>query len=297
MNHSETIDAKKRRLLSEAEQKYDQELTARGLSLTPPEATYVNVTPAPTLREEWDAKSPSYRQGFMDSAWSKPGPSVPIIGPHTKEQMKRRERNESTATKRRQIFAELYEEERLKEKPLPSREEFIDTNMLAALEDVIANGGGEEEVKYTFRLTRVRWDVRYHCFTHLCNRQRNSDGLVECACCKQTSFNGEVFAPGDLECDHIQEVADGGSNSLDNLQLLCAICHRRKTRYCSKRRWHLSRTTSNFALPPCPGRDCHGCHRRDCKNPQPLSEYEIEQLSNIAKNNAELLRLGLLKHT
>lgn len=250
-----------------------------------------------TFEEEWAAKDARYRQNFPDLGYYGPRPYQRYIGPLPKDSTTRKAKLRRIATERRQKFAEFHEEERLQEKPMPSHAELIDTNMLAALEDVIAKGGGEEEVRYAFRLTRVRWDVRYHCFTHLCNRQRNSDGLVECACCKQTSFNGEVFAPGDLECDHIQEVADGGSNSLDNLQLLCAICHRRKTRYCSKRRWHLSRTTSNFALPPCPGRDCHGCHRRDCKNPQPLSEYEIEQLSNIAKNNAELLRLGLLKHT
>jgi len=32
-----------------------------------------------------------------------------------------------------------------------------------------------------------------------------------------------------LEVDHIVELADGGSNDLDNLQLLCVDCHKSKT--------------------------------------------------------------------
>lgn len=32
-----------------------------------------------------------------------------------------------------------------------------------------------------------------------------------------------------LEVDHIIELADGGSNDIENLQLLCVACHRGKT--------------------------------------------------------------------
>lgn len=34
-----------------------------------------------------------------------------------------------------------------------------------------------------------------------------------------------------LEVDHILNVAQGGRDNLDNLQTLCAACHREKTRH------------------------------------------------------------------
>lgn len=37
-------------------------------------------------------------------------------------------------------------------------------------------------------------------------------------------------ATQDLEVDHIQNVAQGGTHRLDNLQTLCRECHREKTR-------------------------------------------------------------------
>ena len=38
-----------------------------------------------------------------------------------------------------------------------------------------------------------------------------------------------VFPPRFLNVDHVVAIADGGSDSLDNLQILCKDCHRAKT--------------------------------------------------------------------
>ncbi len=35
---------------------------------------------------------------------------------------------------------------------------------------------------------------------------------------------------GDLECDHVMPVEEGGKSDLDNLQALCRDCHMAKTR-------------------------------------------------------------------
>ena len=37
------------------------------------------------------------------------------------------------------------------------------------------------------------------------------------------------WVSGWLEVDHVRPVEDGGADDLDNLQALCARCHRRKT--------------------------------------------------------------------
>ena len=208
--------------------------------------------------------------------------------------MRRRIARHRAAAERNQRFAEFDEEERLRSMPPPSDAQLVQADAGAVLGDGNPDDMTEREVRYSLVWTRRRWAARYHYFVALSNRQRNADGLVVCACCKQTSFNGIVFSPGDLECDHIQELADDGSDDLDNLQLLCAICHRRKTRHFQKRRVHLSRLAATVEVPPCPGVECAGCYRRDCRNPRPLSEYEIERLETIARNNEELSRLGLL---
>ena len=38
------------------------------------------------------------------------------------------------------------------------------------------------------------------------------------------------------EADHKEEASEGGSNNLDNCQLLCHICHSVKTKFMSKRK-------------------------------------------------------------
>jgi len=42
-------------------------------------------------------------------------------------------------------------------------------------------------------------------------------------------LKGEPFDESGYEIDHIQELRDGGSNELTNLQALCISCHRVKT--------------------------------------------------------------------
>lgn len=57
------------------------------------------------------------------------------------------------------------------------------------------------------------------------NRNRKHliyDLLEKCAQC------GEDFVPR-LQVDHIKPVAEGGTDSLDNLQVLCHNCHKKKT--------------------------------------------------------------------
>jgi len=56
MNHRESADTKKRRLLSDAQQKYDQELKARGL-LPMGQAEHTPTQTTQTFEEEWAAKS------------------------------------------------------------------------------------------------------------------------------------------------------------------------------------------------------------------------------------------------
>lgn len=40
---------------------------------------------------------------------------------------------------------------------------------------------------------------------------------------------GQVFDSKDLECDHIINTAQGGTDDLQNLQTLCKPCHQTKT--------------------------------------------------------------------
>jgi 5-methylcytosine-specific restriction endonuclease McrA len=62
-------------------------------------------------------------------------------------------------------------------------------------------------------------------------RQRiaERDGY-RCAAC------GRVWHPQRDHADHIAELADGGSNADENLQLLCVECHDAKTREAARAR-------------------------------------------------------------
>lgn len=53
-----------------------------------------------------------------------------------------------------------------------------------------------------------------------CGRKENKDKRRYCGC----------------EVDHIIEVADGGTDDMANLQILCSTCHRRKTNAYSHKR-------------------------------------------------------------
>ena len=50
-----------------------------------------------------------------------------------------------------------------------------------------------------------------------------------------------------FEIDHIQALANGGSNEIDNLQILCKDCHLAKTKEEAEQGWvNLSKTESSF---------------------------------------------------
>ena len=49
--------------------------------------------------------------------------------------------------------------------------------------------------------------------------------------------NNGFFDESGFEIDHVVEVTHGGTNDIDNLQLLCPCCHSVKTKRCSKQNW------------------------------------------------------------
>ena len=55
--------------------------------------------------------------------------------------------------------------------------------------------------------------------------------------CPLWIYNSGVFDEAGCEIDHIVEVAQGGSNEITNLQVLCPSCHSVKTRRCAKTKW------------------------------------------------------------
>lgn len=65
-----------------------------------------------------------------------------------------------------------------------------------------------------------------------------------CACCHAKNLYDLGF-----QVDHIQEIADGGSNESDNLQLLCPTCHAKKTMLNQVRRSVQRRSESRSASP------------------------------------------------
>ena len=60
---------------------------------------------------------------------------------------------------------------------------------------------------------------------------------------------GNLAAEADMEVDHILPLADGGSNELDNLQLLCSSCHRAKTSRENSRRAKSKRIAARRVQP------------------------------------------------
>ena len=46
------------------------------------------------------------------------------------------------------------------------------------------------------------------------------------------------FDESGFQIDHIIEVTHGGTNDVENLQLLCPCCHSVKTKRCSKQNWN-----------------------------------------------------------
>lgn len=59
-------------------------------------------------------------------------------------------------------------------------------------------------------------------------------------------FMCQIFGPGclvnqKLEVDHITPWAEGGSDSMDNLQTVCEVCHKPKTHEESRRSYRRNR--------------------------------------------------------
>lgn len=55
--------------------------------------------------------------------------------------------------------------------------------------------------------------------------------------CPLWKTNEGLFDESGYEIDHIIEVTHGGTNLLENLQLLCPCCHSVKTKRCAKQKW------------------------------------------------------------
>ena len=52
----------------------------------------------------------------------------------------------------------------------------------------------------------------------------------KCAHCK------ELLHPDSFDCDHVQELRDGGEDVMANLSALCSNCHAKKTRSHGRRK-------------------------------------------------------------
>ena len=84
-------------------------------------------------------------------------------------------------------------------------------------------------------LTSIRKELleRVHCANH---PQFPATGCKDYICPLWKCNNG-LFDESGKEIDHIIEVTQGGTNDLDNLQVLCPCCHSVKTKRCAKQKW------------------------------------------------------------
>lgn len=78
---------------------------------------------------------------------------------------------------------------------------------------------------------------------HLRKAARTRDGN-QCVQCGST---------GRLEVDHILNVARGGTHDLDNLQTLCAACHRKKTQEEARQARAVKQARRTLPVAPHPG--------------------------------------------
>lgn len=76
-------------------------------------------------------------------------------------------------------------------------------------------------------------------------------------------LNGEPFDESGYEIDHIQELRDGGSNDISNLQALCPMCHRVKTSRKTSEIGVLSSRVEQTLVSEDHLPKCHHCHMVD----------------------------------
>lgn len=57
-----------------------------------------------------------------------------------------------------------------------------------------------------------------------------NSGVIKDYCCPMWLLYNGYFDASEYEIDHIDEVSKTNDNSLSNLQLLCACCHKIKTK-------------------------------------------------------------------
>lgn len=78
---------------------------------------------------------------------------------------------------------------------------------------------------------------------HLRKAARTRDGN-QCVKCGSTER---------LEVDHVLNIAHGGTHNLDNLQTLCAACHREKSQEEARQARAVKRARRRLPVAPHPG--------------------------------------------
>jgi 5-methylcytosine-specific restriction endonuclease McrA len=66
--------------------------------------------------------------------------------------------------------------------------------------------------------------------------------------CPMWKSNNGIFDESGFQIDHIVEVTHGGTNELENLQVLCPCCHSVKTKRCAKQNWNYTSDEIDFGV-------------------------------------------------
>lgn len=118
-------------------------------------------------------------------------------------------------------------------------------------------------------------------------------------------LNGEPFDESGYEIDHIQELRDGGSNDISNLQALCPMCHRVKTTRKTNEVSSLISKVEHMVISEDPIPKCHHCHMADTKLTQKDDKWycwlhnpgSCKYLNCYGKEDVHAVKVGdLLQH-